>query len=375
MIPSVKLNTAPAAESTTARKVALFLAVLLAGYLLVESLIFRSGFYARFLEPQLSETGSLERTLDTELHRPPSGKKEILVIGNSRIAEGFSPKIANEDSAQDGYWFINLGVSGTGDRVWNYLVRDVDPHRNRYAAIAIPIDDYDDPDDYEDVADRASEMPFLVNRLRLTDILPYTLSFTSWKSRLQVFRGLVFEATTYQRDFQQFVEHPLRRLDRVKEFRKLGATYGYNYGGIHRSLAGLTVDWKHQHISFPPGVPEDLQYILTANCFGQPPQRQMNRTFEVRWLGALADLYRGSKTRIIFFQAPRSPVPRPVSLAHLPWTSVDELRKRPWVTVVDRRRFESLERPELFADHVHLSTDGRKIFSPMLVDTVKEILN
>ncbi len=117
------------------------------------------------------------------------------------MAEGFSAKLANQYKPQDGYQFVNFAVSGTGDRVWYYLVRAVDPQRNRYAAITIPIDDYDDPDDYEDVADRVSEMPFLINRLRLTDILPYTLSFTNWKSRLQVFRGLIFEGTVYQRDF------------------------------------------------------------------------------------------------------------------------------------------------------------------------------
>ena len=54
------------------------------------------------------------------------------------MAEGFSAKLANEYRPEDGFRFINFGVSGTGDRVWYYLVRDVDPHRDRYAAITIP---------------------------------------------------------------------------------------------------------------------------------------------------------------------------------------------------------------------------------------------
>ena len=48
--------------------------------------------------------------------------------------------------------------------------------------------------------------------------------------------------------------------------------------------------------------------------FNRPPQHQKMRTFELRWLGAIADRYRGSKTRIIFFQAPRGPVHVPTPL-------------------------------------------------------------
>ena len=360
--------------AASSRNVAAFLAVLIGAYLLAEILIFHSGFYARFLEPDLSTTGYLERIFYSEAHRPPTGKKEVLVVGNSRMAEGFSAKIANRHNPNDGYWFVNFGVSGTGDRVWYYLVRDVDPHRDRYAAIIIPIDDYDDPDDYEDVADRASEMPLLVNRLRLADIIPYTLSFTTWKSRIEVFRGAVFASLTYQRDFQQFFEHPTRRLKRVADFRAHGAQARYEYGGMDKSLAGLKVDWATQRVTFPPGTPEDRQRDYTSRFFSRPPQPGRNRAFEVRWLGELVDLYRNSKTRIILFQAPRTPAPRPDSLAHLPWTIVDELRKRPWVTVIDRDKFEDLERGEFFADHVHLNSTGRKLFSPRLAEAVKASL-
>jgi hypothetical protein len=319
----------------------------------------------------MSATGYLERILYSEIHRPASGKKEVLAIGNSRVAEGFSAKLANQETPQDDYWFSNFGVSGTGDRVWYYLVRDVDPLRNRYAAIALPIDDYTDPDDYEDVADRVGEMPLLVNRLRLSDIVPYTLSYTKWHSRLEVLRGLLMEGTVYQRDFQDFAEHPSRRLKRVAEFRAKGPQARYDYGGMDHSLAGLAVDYAHKQITFPAGMPEKQRQDLTGIFFSQPPQMGRNRAFEVRWLGALVDLYRGSKTRIVLYQIPRSPAPRPQPLTHLPWTIVDELRKRDWVRVIDPHAFEDLEKPELFADHVHLNAAGRKLFSPRLAEAVK----
>jgi hypothetical protein len=361
-------------QAASFRNVAAFLAVLLAGYAAAEILLFRSGFYAGLLEPEFSATGSVERAVYDEIHRTPGGRKEILVVGNSRIAEGFSAKLANDSSSDEGYWFINLGIPATGDRIWYYVVRDVDPHRNRYAAITIMIDDYNDPDDYEDVADRVEELPLAINRIRLTDVLPYTLSFTTWKSRLKIFRGLMMQGTVYQRDFQEFMEHPSRRLARVKEFRALGSNYGYDYEGIDHSMAGLMVDWAHQTVTFPPDIPEDRQRDLRDFFFNEPPQNGRIRDLQVRWLRPLIDLYRGSNTRIFIFQTPRSPAPRPTSLAHLPWTTVDELRKRPRVTVIDRHAFEDLEKPELFADHIHLNAAGRKIFSPRLAETVKAAL-
>jgi len=368
--PSETRPQAPG-RKVSLRSLATFSGCLLLGYACVDMGVFRSGFYARFLDPDKSATGYVERSLYDEINRKPSGRKEVLVVGNSRIAEGFSAKIANE--RQSTYWFSNFGVSATGDRVWYYLVRDVDPHRNRYDAIALTIDDYDDPDDYEDVADRASEMPLLVNRLGLGDMVPYTRSYTSWKSRVEVFRGLALPEIVYQRDFQDFMEHPIRRVKRIAEYRATGAKYSYDYGGLQKSLAGLEVDYRNQRIVFPAGMPENQRQELTGMFFSRPAQRGRIRAFEVRWLGALVDLYRGSKTKIVIFQAPRNPAPKP-PLVHLPWTTVDELRKRRYVRVIDQHAFEDLEKPELFADHVHLNASGRKIFSPRFAERVKESL-
>ena len=359
----------------TFRNVAAFAGVMIVSYLLIEGLVFRSGLYARYLEPEASTGGFEEMIRGILEHKTPAGKKAVLVVGSSRIAEGFSAKLANEHAAADGYDFLNAGAPGSGDRVWYYAVRDLDPGRNKYAAIALPVDDYDDPDDYEDVADRASEIRLVVNRLRLTDILPYTLSFHSWKARFEVFRGALLKGIVYQDDIRDFVEHPARRMERVRTFRKDGASWAYAYAGIPNTLAGLNVDYATRQITFPPNFPENLKRFYRDLFFHNPPQKGMNFEFEKRWLGALVDLYKGSKTRIIVYQTPRGPLPNPKTLSNLHWTIVDELRKRPWVTVIDRERFESLEKPEWFADYVHLNSEGRKIFSPMMADLVKETLH
>ena len=202
------------------------------------------------------------------------------------------------------------------------MLRDLDPHRNRYAAIAIPIDDYQDLDDLDDVADRTPDLSLVINRLRFSDILPFTFSFTRWKTRRIVFRAALFKGFTYQRDLADFIEHPSERLARVRMFRKSGDGWAYDYGGIDHNLAGMTVDYATRRVTFPPGIPLDTRQFLEAAFFHQAEQRGRTRAFEVRWLGAIADQYRASKTRLIFFQAPRGPAPRPSP--HLPgsrWTS------------------------------------------------------
>jgi hypothetical protein len=371
--PPIKPRTTRPPVPATFRNVTAFLAVILSGYLVAECVFFRSGFYTRYLEPE-SSTGSFESTMKMEIARKPSGRKEVLVLGSSRMAEGFSAKLADQLKPEDGYKFLNCAVPSAGARVFYYMARDLDPHRNRYAAITVPIDDYDDPDDFEDVADRASELRLLINRLRFTDILPYTLSFTKWKTRREIFRGALFKGAVYQLDLADFIEHPTERLTRVKDFKQHGADWAYDYNGMDRTLAGMTIDWANRKVTFPPGVPDDLQRFLEGAFFSRPKQFARMRAFELRWLIPLVELYRNSKTKVIIFEAPRSPAPRPSSV-HYPFTAAHELRKLPWVTVLDRKTFEGLEKPELFGDHVHLNSVGRKIFSPLLAAAVKEIVH
>ncbi len=356
----------------TTRNVAVFLAVIFCGSFLADALVFRSGFYNRFLDP-LSSTGTFERIFHAEADRPPTGKKEVLVMGNSRIAEGFSARLANEYK-QDGYWFSNCAVPAAAARTIYYFVRDVDPNRNRYAAIAVPVDDYNDIDPTEDPADQVSNMWLVINRLRVTDILPYTLSFKSWVWRSDVIRGTTLKGLVFQRDVQEFIEHSDNRLQAVGRYRQYGSSWLYAYGGNNRSLAGMSVDWNNHRVTFPPGMPQDQQNDLSRQIFLAPRQNGWVREFQTKWLGALADLYRGSNTRVIIYQLPRNAAPRPTPLVHWPSTSVNELRKRSWVRVVDHSVFEPLERPELFFDFIHLNSDGRKLFSPLLADTVKASL-
>ncbi len=132
------------------------------------------------------------------------------------------------------------------------------------------------------------------------------------------------------------------------------------------------VDWVHHTVTFPSDMPEQQRQDLTNTFFSQPPQKGMNRAFEVRAGWEHWSTSTGAPIhRIILIQAPRSPAPRPAPPGHLTWTAVDQLCKRPWVSVIDRHAFEDLEKPELFADHVHLNAEGRQWFSPRLAEAIQ----
>jgi len=362
--------------AATLRSVAAFLAILMGAYFLLEALIFRSGVYVRYLLPE-STTGFFEMVTHFELQRKPSGRKEVMIVGSSRLGEGFSAKMANELKPDDGYWFINGSIPGANVRSWYYFIREVDPRRDRYKAILIPIDDYDDPDTFEDVPDRTMELREAVHRLRFTDILPFTFSFRTWPGRLQMLRGSLLKGLVYQRDFQEFVEDPPTRLKAVEDWRVSGESWLNTYGGIQHSLAGLAVDWTNRRIT---GMPSDMQgdnWIQDArmHLLDPTPQDGLNRTDQVRWIGALMDLYRGHQTKLIVYQVPRGPAMPPYPRARLSWTTVDVLAKRPGATIIDRHKFEGLERPELFADWVHLNSEGRAVFTRMLAGVAKEIVH
>lgn len=342
-------------------------------FLLIDLAFFRSNFYTRFIEPESSE-GTFEGAFEHESQRHRVRAKEVIVLGSSRIAEGFSAKRVNQLEPKNGYWFVNGAVSGAGARCMYYMVRDIDPKRNRYQAMVMTIDDYTDPDDFEDYADRVEDLYSVIARLGFGDIFPFMQSFTTRRSKWAVFSGSLLKSIAYQRDIQEFLDHPSDRLDKVNLYRGHRYDWAYDYGGSDQSLAGTTVNWSTKTITFPPTVPKPLQDYLRPRLIINAPQNGRVRAFQTKWLGAIADLYRNSKTRLIFVQAPRTPLPRPVSLAHWDWTTVDALAKRPWVTVVPPQTFENFERPELFSDHAHLNSEGQKLFSPALAATVKSIL-
>src|SRR4029077_9485036 len=109
----------------------------LAVFICVDGLVFHTRLYTAILAPD-SYAGRMAALTRAERDRVSSGLKEVLVLGDSRMAEGFSPAVANKLSSVEGFKFVNLTEPASAVNIWDYMLREVDPTRRRYWAIVVP---------------------------------------------------------------------------------------------------------------------------------------------------------------------------------------------------------------------------------------------
>ncbi len=337
----------------------------------LEGLIFHSGLYARIVEPD-STTGFMELQIENEIRRPKPNRSQVLAVGHSRMA--LLPRIANEMQPGTGYTFATIGLGGTTPRTWFYALRAVDPHAHNYAAILIPEDDYNEPDMWEDESDRESDLHYVIARLGLRDLLDFPWTYKRAKLRWAAFEGILLKGAVYKQDFQEFLDHPLARIAKAQYYRHDSAGWYYGFGGDARTLAGLEIDWAHKTARFPAGVPEAEQKRIAGELFSeQPPDQGHETAYRLYWYGRILDYYGGSGTRIFFLRVPRAPVSPPEVPPKLN-SSVRQLAGRTDVIVLDEHLLDSLERPELFWDSMHLNREGQIRFTEIIATEVRKAL-
>src|SRR5205807_6649571 len=76
-------------------------------FISVDGLVFHTRLYTSILAPE-SYAGRMAALTRAEKDRVSAGRKEILVLGESRMAEGFSAAIADKLSSVDGFKLVNL---------------------------------------------------------------------------------------------------------------------------------------------------------------------------------------------------------------------------------------------------------------------------
>ncbi|SPE42791.1 conserved exported hypothetical protein [Candidatus Sulfopaludibacter sp. SbA3] len=338
------------------------LATLLA-FLAVEALIFRTGWYNRWLEPH-SSAGQVEGYLWWLAHRPAGSIPEVVVLGDSRIGHGLSACLADA-AAGHHLHFWNLGINGTLPRDWYYMLRDADPDHRRFAAVVLALDQYSD-EDYVDVyADRIVDLNFLIGRLRVTDCWEFASSMRSPENRRRALLGCLLKGVALGRDVRELLASWSDRLARATAWREHGLSDLNAFPGIGRDLRGLQADWERRVITFPPGIDDAARATIQATVMPSwPPYTGETTRYRQRWLPKIFDLYRNSPTRVILLELPRAPLPKPESVT--PSYFLNAALPRDGVIALDRTTFRDLERPEFFFDGLHLNRAGRAIFSERL---------
>lgn len=352
-------------------RTALVLISTLLGYLAVENLIFNTSWYPKIVNPD-SSTGQVEMFLWNEHKRLKIGDKQVLTIGDSRM--GFFPRFVNAHPGID-YTFGTIAVAGSTPRDWYYMFRTADPHHNQYAAIVIPVEDYDDEETWENHADRETDLHYLIAHLRWTDLSEFPGSYTSPTLKAKAALGILLKGSVYRADFQDLLAHRRARLSYADLVRRESFGWVYDYTGTDYNVSGVQIDWKARAIFIPPNHRADEGQLFKSRLLSDPPPPSGRRTaYLSHWFNRIYDLYRGTRTRIIVFRLPRGPYPRPDPPPHNDHSSVRELARKPGVILDDEHYFDSLERPELFMDAMHLNAAGQAEFSRMLGKHVQELL-
>lgn len=351
---------------------AILLPVTLAAFVLSENAIFNTGWYAKILNPD-SAAGRLGLVLFDERMRLRSDQPEVLGIGDSRM--GFIPRFADQMKPPLRYKFATVAVPGTSPRCWYYMLREVDPQADRYAAIVIPVYDYDDEETWENTADRGADLHYLSPMLGWRDLIPFAGSYDDPALKYRAGLGILLKGTIFKADFQDLLVHRQARLEYAEKARRESAGWYYNFVGTDRNVAGVKVDWNAKTVDIPPDLPEAERANFQGLLFASPPPYSGRQSaYQKKWLGKIYDHYRGSRTRLIFFRLPRGPFVRTDPPPFNPNSSVRELANDPEVILDDEHDFDFLEKPEFFMDHQHLNGPGSAEFSRSLARRVQDLL-
>ncbi|MFN0101949.1 MAG: hypothetical protein ACKV2U_07650 [Bryobacteraceae bacterium] len=339
-------------------------------FAVLEAGLFRTDLYRTFLAPE-SSAGSLEFVVEAERTRPMANSRQVLAVGDSRMA--LRAWMAN--GLQSGITFGNAGIAGATPRVWNYVVRAVDPRRDRYEALLFLVDDYDDEDMAEDLRNRRYDAQSLAARIGLSDVAGLVLSYESWPERLEVLRNVLLKGFAYKRDVQDFLKNPRQRLADIEFKKNQWDEVLRGYRGDDHTLEGLRIDWTTMTATYPDRLTERERKLID-DVLLRPAFKQTGRmgAYRREWWGRILARYRGTRTRILFCRVPRGPFARPDSLVTKQSSTIRDLASRPGVTLLDEHLLDYLERPEFFMDALHLNAEGCRRLTETLTRRVSEVL-
>jgi hypothetical protein len=337
----------------------------------LEGAVFHTGIYPWIVSPD-SSTGSVETVLRNERLRPKNGP-QVLGIGDSRML--LLPRLSNEHTAATGYTFASIAIPGASPRAWYYMLRDADPQANLYRGIVLAMESYDDADKWGDEADNDADLSYVIARLRLTDLREFSRSYDDPWQQWKAARGALLKGLVYKRDFEDFLRHPVARIRYANQSRRDSFSWIYDYTGPPETVAGYSIDWQARTLTPPPNAdPARVDGLKSRVLMPLPTETGWQARYLRYWLGRIQQHYNGSPTRLIFFRLPRGGWIRPDQPRYIAHSSVRDLAAQPNVTLIDEHFFDSLEKPELFRDELHLNGPGMDRFSLLLTEEVTRIL-
>jgi len=329
-------------------------------FICVDGAIFHSGLYVSILAPS-SYAGRVERITRAEKERPSSGLKEVLVLGDSRIAEGFSATLANELGSDAGLKFVSLAEPAASANTWYYMVREVDPTAQRYSAIIVPYGLGYEPNNADPL-----RISMTAPLLRYGDGFHFASGFQRWSGRFRAFIAGILRGSAYQDDVVDLLAHPIARIMNVRQADKTPSRSEYK--GRDYDLVGTSYDASTGQVTFAPKLTE-AQRLAFRKSLIQPSQSDTEYSLKLQrdWIPRIVNRYVNSPTAIVLAPLPRGP------FLELGGFSKGYESVLP-TSVIERtsfslpgHTFEFLEKPEYYFDAFHLNAKGRQKFTEKLV--------
>ena len=339
----------------------LFLGI--AAFICVDGAIFHSGLYVSILAPS-SYAGRVSRITQAEKERAPSGLKEVLVLGDSRIAEGFSATLANELGSPAGLKFVSLAEPAASANTWYYMVREVDPTTRRYAAIVVPYGIGYEPNSADPL-----RISMTAPLLRYGDCFHFASGFQRWSGRFRAFIACILRGSAYQDDVVDLLAHPVARIRSIQQADKMHS--GSEYKGRDYDLVGTSYDAATGQVTFAPKLTE-AQRLAFRKSLIQPSQSDTEYSLKLQrdWIPRIMNRYSHSPTAIVLTPVPRGPFLELAGFSRgyesvLPSSVIQRTNFS-----LPGHTFDFLEKPEYYFDAFHLNAKGRQKFTETLVSEV-----
>ena len=332
----------------------------LAAFICVDGAIFHSGLYVSILAPR-SYAGRVAKITRSEKERVSSGMKEVLVLGDSRIAEGFSASLANELGSAAGLKFVSLAEPAASANTWYYMVREVDPTARRYSAIIVPYGIGYEPNSADPL-----RITMTAPLLRYGDCFHFASGFQRWSGRFRAFLACILRGSAYQDDVVDLLSHPVTRIKSIQQADKKHS--GSEYKGRDYDLVGTSYDASTGQVRFAPKLTEPQRLAFQKSLI-QPSQSDTAYSLKLQrdWIPRIMSRYSHSPTAIVLTPLPRGPF---LELGGFSKGYESVLPR----SVIQRttfslpgHTFDFLEKPEYYFDAFHLNAKGRQRFTETLV--------
>jgi len=346
----------------------------------LDNAIYRSGLYAQ-VSSATSVAGMFAAVARWRIPTEPSGKREVLILGHSKIEAALSEKLFERGNPDSHLKLVFGSSAGTTEKMWFYLLKHIDPEQRRYAAIVIPIDSYRTPPldiDAENQIDVAQCLAPMLDAHEWWDLIG---TYTNPDVRAKVILGALVSSHLYALDLQDLLRHPVERYDALAFAKATRHTFLYDWDGFDGDLETLEIDVATAKITHAPPQLDSFRRAEAEFRFRPLPSQlvgtwtQRYHAFRLEWFTRIVSLYARSSTKLVFVQVPRWPFLMPGTT---PIDGAPDLRDfitpSTSVTVLDAAEFEDLETPHYFYDVLHVNKLAREVFTARMAKDLRSLL-